>query len=148
MLNVKGLARTSNTPGRTQALNFFLINRQFRFVDLPGYGYAKVPRAIKHSWGEMATNYLANRDNLVLSIHIVDSRHEPTIQDVQLHEWLQQNEKPHLTIATKSDKLSQNELRKNLERRPSRSWDRWDSGLFCIYQAWAVKRFGEQSKTR
>jgi GTP-binding protein len=116
MLNVKGLARTSNTPGRTQALNFFLINRQFRFVDLPGYGYAKVPRAIKHSWGEMATNYLANRDNLVLSIHIVDSRHEPTIQDLQLHEWLQQNEKPHLTIATKSDKLSQNELRKNLER--------------------------------
>ena len=64
----------------------------------------------------MATNYLANRDNLVLSIHIVDSRHEPTIQDLQLHEWLQQNEKPHLTIATKSDKLSQNELRKNLER--------------------------------
>jgi len=116
MLNVKGLARTSNTPGRTQALNFFLINKQFRFVDLPGYGYAKVPRAIKHSWGEMATNYLANRDNLVLSIHIVDSRHEPTIQDLQLHEWLQQNEKPHLTIATKSDKLSQNELRKNLER--------------------------------
>jgi GTP-binding protein len=116
MLNVKGLARTSNTPGRTQALNFFLINKQFRFVDLPGYGYAKVPRAIKHSWGEMATNYLANRDNLVLSIHIVDSRHEPTIQDLQLHEWLQQNEKPHLTIVTKSDKLSQNELRKNLER--------------------------------
>jgi GTP-binding protein len=116
MLNVKGLARTSNTPGRTQALNFFLINNQFRFVDLPGYGYAKVPRAIKHSWGEMATNYLANRDNLVLSIHIVDSRHEPTVQDLQLHEWLQQNEKPHLTIATKSDKLSQNELRKNLER--------------------------------
>jgi GTP-binding protein len=116
MLNVKGLARTSNTPGRTQALNFFLINKQFRFVDLPGYGYARVPRAIKHSWGEMATNYLANRDNLVLSIHIVDSRHEPTIQDMQLHEWLQQNEKPHLTIATKSDKLSQNELRKNLER--------------------------------
>ena len=116
LLSVKGLARTSNTPGRTQALNFFLINRQFRFVDLPGYGYAKVPRAIKHSWGELATNYLANRHNLVLSIHIVDSRHEPTIQDLQLHEWLQGNAKPHLTIATKSDKLSQNELRKNLER--------------------------------
>jgi GTP-binding protein len=115
ILGTKGLARTSNTPGRTQALNFFLINKKFRFVDLPGYGYARVPRAIKHSWGEMATNYLAKRVNLVLSIHIVDSRHEPTTQDLQLHDWLQSNGKPHLTIATKSDKLSQNELRKNLE---------------------------------
>jgi GTP-binding protein len=116
LLGVKGLARTSSTPGRTQALNFFLINRQFRFVDLPGYGYARVPRDVKATWGEMATNFLAKRNQLVLSIHIVDSRHEPTTLDLQLHEWLRYNEKPHLTIATKSDKLSQNELRKNIER--------------------------------
>src|SRR5919205_1970365 len=64
LLGVKGLARTSSTPGRTQALNFFLINNRFRFVDLPGYGYARVPRIIKAAWGEMATNYLAKRPQL------------------------------------------------------------------------------------
>jgi GTP-binding protein len=116
LLNVRGLARTSNTPGRTQALNFFLINKRFRFVDLPGYGYARVPQEIRKSWGEMVTNYLANRRELVLSIQLVDSRHEPTNQDVQLHEWLQHNAKPQIIVATKSDKISQNELRQNIER--------------------------------
>jgi GTP-binding protein len=114
LLSVHGLARTSSTPGRTQALNFFEINNQFRFVDFPGFGYARVPKEIKSSWGEMATTFLAMRRQLVLSIHIVDSRHEPTKQDVQLHEWLEESNKPRLTVATKSDKLSNNELRKNL----------------------------------
>ena len=114
LLAVRGLARTSSTPGRTQSLNFFEINNQFRFVDLPGFGYAKVPKEIKSSWGEMATSYLAKRSQLVLSIHILDSRHEPTKQDLQLHEWLDVNNKPQLVVATKSDKLSNNELRKNL----------------------------------
>jgi GTP-binding protein len=114
LLAVRGLARTSSTPGRTQSLNFFLINDHFRFVDLPGFGYARVPKEIKSSWGEMATTYLAKRRQLVLSIHIVDSRHEPTKQDLQLHEWLEENNKPRLVVATKSDKLSNNELRKNL----------------------------------
>ena len=116
LLSVRGLARTSSNPGRTQALNFFLINDQFKFVDFPGFGYAKVPREIKSSWGEMATGYLAKRRQLVLSIHIVDSRHEPTKQDLQLHEWLEESDKPRLTVATKSDKLSNNELKKNLGR--------------------------------
>lgn len=115
LLLVRGLARTSNTPGRTQALNFFLINERFRFVDLPGFGYARVPKDIKSSWGDMVTGYLANRRQLVLSIHIVDSRHEPTKQDLQLHEWLEHSNKPQLIVATKSDKLSNNEFRKNLE---------------------------------
>ncbi len=114
LLSVRGLARTSSTPGRTQALNFFEINNQFRFVDFPGFGYARVPKEIKSSWGEMATTFLAMRRQLVLSIHIVDSRHEPTKQDLQLHEWLEESDKPRLTVATKSDKLSNNELRKNL----------------------------------
>src|SRR5215470_15011810 len=114
LLGVRGLARTSSTPGRTQSLNFFEINNQFRFVDLPGFGYARVPKEIKSSWGEMATSYLAKRRQLVLSIHILDSRHEPTKQDLQLHEWLEVNSKPQLVVATKSDKLSNNELRKNL----------------------------------
>jgi GTP-binding protein len=116
LLNVRGLARTSRTPGRTQALNFFLVNNRFRFVDLPGYGFARVPRNVRASWGEMATNYLAKRPWLVLSIQIVDSRHEPTTLDMQLNEWLIANAKPRVVVATKSDKLSQNELRKSLER--------------------------------
>jgi GTP-binding protein len=116
LLKVKGLARTSNTPGRTQALNFFLINERFYFVDLPGYGFARVPREVRAQWGQLVTDYLAKRDSLVLSIHIVDSRHEPTTLDLQLREWLLAEGKPFLTVATKSDKLSQNEAHKNLAR--------------------------------
>jgi GTP-binding protein len=116
LLAVRGLARTSSTPGRTQSLNFFLINKRFRFVDLPGFGYARVPKAIKSSWGEMVSSYLANREQLVLSIHIVDSRHEPTTLDLQLHEWLEHSAKSRLIVATKSDKLSNNELKESLGR--------------------------------
>jgi len=115
LLGVRKLARTSSTPGRTQSLNFFTINDAFRFVDLPGFGYARVPRDIKSSWGEMVTTFLAKRRQLMLSIHLVDSRHEPTKQDLQLHEWLKLSAKPHLVVATKSDKLSNNELQKSLE---------------------------------
>ena len=116
LLGVKGLARTSSTPGRTQALNFFLINRRFHFVDLPGYGYARVPRSIREEWGEFVTAYLAKRERLVLSIHILDSRHDPTQLDVQLSEWLSAHARPALRVATKADKLSRNELQRNLRR--------------------------------
>lgn len=116
LLGVRGLARTSSTPGRTQALNFFLINERFRFVDLPGYGFARVPQEVKATWGQMATDYLAKRTELVLSIHVVDSRHEPTKSDVQLCGWLKHYAKQRLTVATKSDKLSQNQLRNNIDR--------------------------------
>jgi GTP-binding protein len=116
LLGVKGLARASNTPGRTQALNFFDINQRFRLVDLPGYGFARVSKQMRAAWGQMAEEFLAKRANLVLSIQIVDSRHEPTKLDLQLCEWLRRFAKPHLLVATKSDKLSQNELRKNLAR--------------------------------
>lgn len=116
LLRVKGLARSSNTPGRTQSLNFFLINERFHFVDLPGYGFARAPREVRETWGALVTDYLANRDTLVLSIQIVDLRHEPTTLDLQLREWLAANGKPFLTVATKSDKLSQNESHKNLAR--------------------------------
>jgi GTP-binding protein len=119
LLSVRGLARTSSTPGRTQSLNFFLVNGRFRFVDLPGFGYARVPKAIKSSWGEMVSSYLAKREQLVLSIHIVDSRHEPTTLDLQLHEWLEHSARPRLIVATKSDKLSNNELKKSLVRLTS-----------------------------
>jgi GTP-binding protein len=115
LLQRKGLARTSNTPGRTQSINYFLVNRQFYFVDLPGYGYAKVSKTMRDDWGKMAESYLAERRELVLSIHLVDSRHEPTELDRQLHEWLVFHEKHHAVIATKADKLSNNKLQKNLQ---------------------------------
>ena len=116
LLGVRGLARASSTPGRTQSVNFFLVNDSCRFVDLPGFGYARAPKAVKAKWSAAAETYLAKRDQLVLSIHIVDSRHEPSKQDLQLHEWLVHHHKPHLIVATKSDKLSKNELRQNIER--------------------------------
>lgn len=115
LLQRKGLARTSNTPGRTQSINFFLVNENFYFVDLPGYGYAKVPKTMRADWGKMAEVYLSQREELVLSIQLIDSRHKPTELDRQLHEWLVYNRKNHIIVATKADKLSSNKLRKSLE---------------------------------
>lgn len=115
LLQRKGLARTSNTPGRTQSLNYFLINESFYFVDLPGYGYAKVSKAMRAGWGKMAEEYLAMRQPLRLSIQLVDARHSPTNLDRDLNEWLRYHRKPHLVAATKADKLSQNKLKKSLD---------------------------------
>ena len=116
LLGVRGLARTSSTPGRTQLINFFLINDSFYFVDLPGYGYARVPRDIKKHWGPMVEKYLATRSGLVLSIVITDSRHEPTELDLLMKEWLEARGKPFIIVATKADKLSSNQLRASLVR--------------------------------
>jgi GTP-binding protein len=116
LLGVRGLARTSSTPGRTQLINFFSINDSFSFVDLPGYGYARVPRDIKKLWGPMVEKYLATRPNLVLSILITDSRHEPTELDLLMKGWLETREKPFIIVATKADKLSSNQLRASLSR--------------------------------
>lgn len=116
LLGRKGLARTSNTPGRTQSINFFLINENFYFVDLPGYGYARVSKTMRADWGVMAEEYLAERDELKLSIQLIDARHEPTRLDLQLHEWLIFNDKNHIVVATKADKLSTNNLNKSLKQ--------------------------------
>ena len=115
LLQRKGLARTSNTPGRTQSINYFLINDSFYFVDLPGYGYAKVSKSMRSDWGIMAEEYLSDRDQLVLCVQLIDSRHEPTRLDLQLNEWLNFNGKPHIAVATKSDKLTANQLTKQLK---------------------------------
>lgn len=115
LLERKKLAKTSNTPGRTQAINFFLINDRFYFVDLPGYGFAKVPKKMREDWGKMAEDYLAKRKQLVLSIQLVDARHSPTALDRQLYEWLTFHRKNSLVVATKADKLSNNKLNKSLD---------------------------------
>jgi GTP-binding protein len=110
----KSLARTSNTPGRTQSINFFLVNEKFYFADLPGYGYAKVSKTMRSDWGKMAEQYLSERKELTLSIQLVDSRHTPSELDLQLHEWLTFGQKPYIIVATKCDKLSNNELSKSV----------------------------------
>jgi GTP-binding protein len=115
LLQVTGLARTSSTPGRTQSLNFFFINESFYFVDLPGYGYAKVSKDKRQEWGKLIEKYLAERQQLVLSILIVDARHEPSPLDLQMKSWLQHFELPYLVVSTKADKLSLNERRKSLQ---------------------------------
>ena len=115
LLSRKGLARTSNTPGRTQSINFFLVNENFYFVDLPGYGYAKVSKTMRADWGVMAEEYLAEREELKLSVQLIDARHEPTKLDKQLNEWLIFHNKNHIVVATKADKLSTNNLNKNLK---------------------------------
>ena len=117
LLNKK-LARTSNTPGRTQLINYFRVNKSILFVDLPGYGYAKVPLAIKKQWGAMVENYLANRNELVLSILILDSRHAPTANDLQLKSWLEHTELPFIVVSTKADRLSNHQLRSSLRTTP------------------------------
>lgn len=116
LLGVRGLARTSSTPGRTQLINFFEVNGAFRFVDLPGYGYARAPLEIKRQWGPMVERYIENRSNLVLCVIIIDLRHEPSPLDLQMKDWLQSCEKSFIVVGTKADKLSANQSRASVAR--------------------------------
>jgi len=114
LTNSHGLARTSSSPGRTQLINFFLVGGQTYFVDLPGYGYAKVPKSIRDTWGEMVEGYLRNREPLKLAIMLVDSRMPPTDSDLVMKDWLDHFGISNLIVLTKSDKISRNELTKAL----------------------------------
>jgi len=105
----KNLAKTSNTPGRTQLINFFTINEKVSFVDLPGYGFAKVPRSVKKDWGDMMEVYLRERQSLCLVIFIMDIRRDPNADDLSLRDWLDHYRIPYLYVLTKSDKLSNNQ---------------------------------------
>ncbi len=101
----KNLVRTSRTPGRTQLINFFKINDSFRFVDLPGYGYAKVSQSLRATWGPMIETYLDSRKNLRGIVQIMDLRHPPTPDDISLWSWLKEKKIPAVPILTKADKL-------------------------------------------
>jgi GTP-binding protein len=105
LLNRKKLARTSSKPGRTRTINFYNIEDEMIFVDVPGYGYAKVSKDELEKWGEMMEHYFATREELVTTILIVDFRHKPTAQDVQMYEYLKYLNLPVLVIATKADKV-------------------------------------------
>ncbi|MCR4898913.1 MAG: ribosome biogenesis GTP-binding protein YihA/YsxC [Acholeplasmatales bacterium] len=109
--NRNKLARTSSNPGKTQTLNFFLINNSFYFVDVPGYGYANVSKSIKATFGKMIEDYVTNRDNLKMVFLLVDFRHKPTEDDCLMYNFLKYYNKRVTIIATKSDKI------KNIERK-------------------------------
>ncbi|HPL64716.1 MAG TPA: ribosome biogenesis GTP-binding protein YihA/YsxC, partial [Syntrophales bacterium] len=110
------LAQTSNTPGRTRAINFFLLNNKLSFVDLPGYGYARVPMEMKKNWRPMVESYLKIRDNLRLVIVILDIRRDPAEGDLDLLEWLKAYAVAHAIVLTKSDKISKSEARVREDR--------------------------------
>ena len=105
LLGRKKLARTSSKPGKTQLLNFYNIDDKLRFVDVPGYGYAKVSKTERAKWGKMIEEYLVTRDNLRVVVSLVDLRHEPTADDVQMYDFLKYYEIPVIVVATKADKV-------------------------------------------
>lgn len=113
LTNRRSLAKTSSTPGKTRLINFFLINDEFYFVDLPGYGFAKVSKNEQEKWGTMMENYLVKRPQLKKIVLLVDSRHKPTKDDVQMYEWIKYYGYKTIVVATKSDKLKRNEFNKN-----------------------------------
>lgn len=115
LVNRKALARIGNTPGRTRLINFFLVNGFFRLVDLPGYGYAKVSKAERDSWRKMVEGYLRNRENLKGVVLLVDGRHQPTAQDVQMYGWLKDQGISAAVAATKADKLSRSRVFQSLK---------------------------------
>ena len=110
LLNRKRLARTSTTPGRTREINFYRINDRFAFVDLPGYGYAKVPESVRRQWGPMVETYLRDRRTLRLVVVILDVRRDPSDEDRQLIKWLEFYSILFFVVITKTDKISRNAL--------------------------------------
>lgn len=112
LINRKAFARTSSQPGKTQTLNFYRVEDQVYFVDVPGYGYAKVSRTEREKWGEMIETYLSQRDALKGVIALVDARHAPSEDDINMYNWLLYFEIPVLVVATKSDKIARGKWNK------------------------------------
>ena len=110
LINRKNYARTSSEPGKTQTINFYNVNEQLYFVDLPGYGYAKVSQTSREKWGKMIEKYLHQSKQLKLVFLLVDIRHEPSANDIQMYEWICSQGFRPVIIATKSDKLSRNQI--------------------------------------
>ena len=113
LTNRKKLAKVSGTPGKTRLVNFFLINNDFYLVDLPGYGYAKVSKSEKDSWGKTIEMYLTEREQLKRIVLLVDSRHKPTGDDILMYGWAKHIGYDVVVVATKSDKLKNSEFKKN-----------------------------------
>lgn len=112
LTNRKSLARVSGSPGKTRTINFYRVNKEFRIVDLPGYGYAKVSKSMSKDWGPMMEEYFQKRQGLKKVIQLVDIRHAPSAQDVQMYEYLRHYGFDGIVVATKADKVSRNEMQK------------------------------------
>ena len=110
----KALARVSGSPGKTRTINFYNINDEFRIVDLPGYGYARVSKSVTENWGDMMEQYFSARHGLIKTVQLVDIRHEPSKQDIQMYEYLRHYGLDGLVVATKADKISKNQMNKNI----------------------------------
>lgn len=115
LVNRKALARTSGQPGKTQTINFYNVNEELYIVDLPGYGYAKVSKEVAAKWGPMIENYLHTSKQLRLVFLLIDLRHKPTANDVQMYRWILSNGFSPVIVATKADKLKRSQVKKQLE---------------------------------
>lgn len=113
LIQRKNLARKSATPGKTQTLNYYRINSQLFFVDLPGYGYAKVSKTLREQWGNMIEQYLLERENLKLVILVIDLRHPPSQDDIAMYEWMYHHQIPTCIVATKADKIPKGKWEKH-----------------------------------
>lgn len=115
LMNRKSLARTSSAPGKTQTINFYKINNNLYYVDLPGYGYAKVNEETKAKWGKMIEKYLHTSDKLKAVFLLIDIRHEPSANDKLMYNWIKDNGFEPIIIATKSDKIKRSQINKHLK---------------------------------
>ena len=116
LLNRKKLVKISQTPGKTQEINFFKINNDFIFADLPGYGFAKVPQSVQKHWKKMIEDYFLKRETLLVVIFIIDLRRSPSPLDLNLQQWLESCGVEYLLVGTKTDKLSQSEVKKQVSK--------------------------------
>ncbi len=122
----KNLAKTSGTPGKTQLINHFLINKNWYLTDLPGYGFAKISKSIRKKWEGMINSYLLNRENLVATFILIDARHEPQKVDMNFISWFGKKQLPFVLLFTKTDKIPKNKLARNIQvykKFLSEDWD-------------------------
>ena len=126
MMNKKDLAKTSQTPGKTQLINHFLVNEEWYLTDLPGYGYAKVSKSQRKDFEKLITNYILNRKNLVNLFILVDIRHTPQKIDLEFMEWCAESGIPFSIIFTKADKLKPNAITQNVETYQQKLLETWE----------------------
>ena len=139
----RGLAKTSSTPGKTIAINHFMVNNSWYLVDLPGYGYAQRSKKSREEWRVMLANYISRRRNLICTFVLVDSRIEPQNSDIGFMEWLGENEVPFCIVFTKADKLGKLELERNVEAYKKRLLEDWEE-LPRVFVTSSESRLGRE----
>ena len=146
LLKRKNLARTSSQPGKTQTLNFYIVNEEFYLVDVPGYGYAKVSQKQREAFGEMIQDYLETRPNLKGLIILVDARHEPTKDDIAMYDYAQYLNLPILVVCTKMDKIKKSQINKvlsNLKKHLDLNYENVSVLTFSSVSKLHVKELGD-----